>query len=140
MKYGKYGYGTTVVEEEKNIDLRKRLSKNSWKILHRGQQSCTKMEPQIHIKTEIKEEPIDDFDFNPATLIPKVEVCEEEDVNTEPITEPTSATSLSCPKCDITYYSAMSIKNHIQVCKKSKQEINPSAQLPKIKIKGTYIH
>ena len=97
------------------------------------------MEPQIHIKTEIKEEPIDDFDFNPATLIPKVEVCEEEDVNTEPITEPTSATSLSCPKCDITYYSAMSIKNHIQVCKKSKQEINPSAQLPKIKIKGTYI-
>ena len=37
------------------------------------------METQIHIKTEIKEEPIDDFEFNPATLIPKVEVCEEED-------------------------------------------------------------
>ena len=30
--------------------------------------------------------------------------------------------SLSCPKCDITYYSAMSIKNHIQVCKKSKAQ------------------
>ena len=95
------------------------------------------MEPQIHIKTEIKEEPFDDFDFNPATLIPKVEVREEEDDIAEPISEATSDTSLSCPKCGIKYYSAMSIKNHIQVCKKSKQEISQSVQLPKIKIKGT---
>ena len=44
--------------------------------------------------------------------------------------------SLSCPKCDITYYSAMSIKNHIQVCKKSKAQNVPLTNLPRITIKG----
>ena len=44
--------------------------------------------------------------------------------------------SLSCPKCDITYYSAMSIKNHIQVCKKSKVHNVPLTNLPRVTIKG----
>lgn len=65
------------------------------------------------IKQEIKEEPPeinDDSDFEDL-LVPKIEL-EEDRYKGE------QNSSLSCPKCDITYYSAMSIKNHIQVCKK----------------------
>ena len=62
------------------------------------------------------------------SYFPKVEVNESEDELPDK--------SLSCPKCDITYYSAMSIKNHIQVCKKSKAHNVPLTHLPRITIKG----
>ena len=71
----------------------------------------------IKIKEEpldIKQEPLDhpEFDENLlvplVSLVPKVEVTDKQK----------EGDSLSCPKCDIRYYSAMSIKNHIQVCKK----------------------
>ena len=72
------------------------------------------METKIEIKQEIKEEPFDpDLDFNPEALIPKVEVSEaapliipKVEIN-EDVAEPRDNKSLSCPKCDITYYSAM---------------------------------
>ena len=88
------------------------------------------MMESVQIKQEIKEEPLDPDEFNPA-LIPKVEVNDQADDD-----ELHPDKSLSCPKCDITYYSAMSIKNHIQVCKKSKAHNLPLAHLPRITIKG----
>ena len=88
------------------------------------------MESFVKIKEEpldIKEEPLDHFsEFDHDLLVPKIEV-EESTTATVTISDTAAADdlqqqeSLSCPKCDIRYYSAMSIKNHIQVCKKVRE-------------------
>ena len=97
----------------------------------------------FEIKQEIKEEPFDPDEFNSA-LIPKVEVGENVIPKVEVMNEKqneesksTNNTYHTCPKCDITYYSAMSIKNHIQVCKKTQEKYTePLTYLPRITIKG----
>jgi hypothetical protein len=82
----------------------------------------------------VKEEPLDDdTDFHQA-LIPNVVVKEETAdkvaavANHIPEVDEEPKENLSCPKCDITYYSAMSIKNHIQVCKKVKFNPYPAQE------------
>ena len=71
---------------------------------------------------DIKEEPLtpeDSFEdrFDEELLVPKIEVIESA-IGPKSVQVESSTNSLSCPKCHIRYYSAMSIKNHIQVCKK----------------------
>ena len=70
-----------------------------------------KEEPlEIEENAVVKSEPPD------FALEPKVEVKTEDIVEEAEIED--SDETLSCPKCGIRYYSARSIKNHIQVCKK----------------------
>ena len=70
-----------------------------------------KEEPlEIAENTVVKSEPPD------FALEPKVEVKTEDIVEEAEIED--NDETLSCPKCGIRYYSARSIKNHIQVCKK----------------------
>ena len=100
---------------------------------------------------DIKEEPIDPDDplenqFDQALLVPKIEVIETDLVSSNnaisvQAEQSSTNSSLSCPKCHITYYSAMSIKNHIQVCKKDAGTYDGSIEKvfkvkPKIVIKG----
>ena len=74
----------------------------------------------------IKEEPLEIEDNlvksePPEFLLePKVEVKTEDENLTaaEELVADEDDEALSCPKCGIRYYSARSIKNHIQVCKK----------------------
>ena len=110
-----------------------------------------KQEP-IEIKQEpleITEDPLLDR-FDETLLVPKVEVVEtinaqDKYSNSVPVQAENTDSSLSCPKCHIRYYSAMSIKNHIQVCKKDLQQLGGSSSVsldkisnvkPKIVIKG----
>ena len=98
---------------------------------------------------DIKEEPLtpeDSFEdrFDEELLVPKIEVIESA-IGPKSVQVESSTNSLSCPKCHIRYYSAMSIKNHIQVCKKDLQQLGGSSSMsldkignvkPKIVIKG----
>ena len=98
----------------------------------------------VSIKKEpidIKEEPLEaienpllDHRFDETLLVPKIEVIEtatDVDILSNSTTVQAENTpSLSCPKCHIRYYSAMSIKNHIQVCKKDIHQLGGSSSVP----------
>lgn len=66
---------------------------------------------------DIKEEPLDHDSYH-HLLEPQIEMTENKQ------------TSLSCPKCHIRYYSAMSIKNHIQVCKIKAADADSKCSIP----------